>query len=65
MTKTEAIEKAIARYVKHGGNEADGRALLEEEMHTNYSAQNLACALAYWNFATTHTAQRMAVALRP
>jgi len=62
MTKTEAIEKAIARYVAKGGDAAGGRRKLAEEINGPYR-NTLALTLVYWNFATRSTADRMAAAL--
>jgi len=63
MTRNEAIEKAVARYVAKGGNAADGRRLLAEEINGPYR-RTLALTLVCWNFATPGTAERMAAALK-
>lgn len=62
MTKAVAIEKAITRYVKSGGTEEAGRALLSSDMRS-FTPKNLPCALVYNGFATVHSAERMAAAL--
>ena len=62
MTKIEAVEICIARYVKNGGNEEYGRELLAEEIK-GYKGVNLVSSLAYYNFATTIRAPILARAL--
>ena len=60
--KMKAIEKAIKRYVKGGGNEHAGRALLASDMR-RFAVKNLPSALVYGGFATPQAAERLAFAL--
>jgi len=64
MTRTEAIEKAIARYVSRGGNANDGRQILAEELEPWMPVDLVARVLTHWNFATRATAPSMAAALK-
>jgi len=63
MTKTEAIEKAIARYVSRGGNANDGRQILADELEPWMPVDLVARVLTHWNFATRGTAPVIATAL--
>lgn len=59
---SKATDAAIARYVRKGGNEAHGRALLAQEV-VHFSAKNLPAALVHWGFATPASADRLALEL--
>ena len=60
--KARAYATAIARYTKRGGNEVNGRALLNDLM-VRFAAKNLPAALVYWGFATPPTADHLAAVL--
>ncbi len=62
ISKAKAIEKAITRYVRNGGNADAGRALLASDMRS-FTPKNLPCALVYNGFATVRSAESMAEAL--
>lgn len=62
LSKAKAIEMAITRFVKGGGNPDTGRALLASDMRS-FTPKNLPCALVYNGFATVYSAERMAAAL--
>ncbi len=62
MTQTQATEKAVAHYVRGGGNAQTGRQLLADEI-ARVSKNNLASSLTHWGFATVAMADRLAVAI--
>lgn len=62
MTKDKAVSNSIARYVRGGGSERTGRAVLRE-VTAALSTTNLATALAYHGFTTEAAAARTAAAL--
>jgi hypothetical protein len=61
--KPSAYERAVQSFVKRGGTEKDARSILDSEMSTNDSANNLACALAYHGFARPGEAEKLATAI--
>jgi len=60
MTKTEAIEKAIARF----GSEDTVRQVLAEEIEDWIPVDLVARVLRYWNFASYKASFHMAAALK-
>ena len=60
--KLSAYETAIMNYVEGGGNEKNGRALLDEDLG-RFHSRNLPAALVYNGFATPSTADRLATAI--
>lgn len=52
-----AFERAIANYLRRGGNEAKGRELLAAEVK-HFTPDNLPVSLLYHGFASTPTAAR-------
>lgn len=52
-----AFERAIANYMRRGGNETEGRELLAAEVK-HFTPDNLPVALLYHGFVSTPTAAR-------
>nr|AFR43963.1 DNA processing protein [uncultured bacterium] len=60
--KGRAYDTAIKHYTKGGGNEKDGRALLDDTIR-RFDVKNLPAALVHGGFATPATADRLAAGL--
>ena len=60
--KGRAYDTAIKHYTKGGGNEKDGRAMLDDNIR-RFDVKNLPAALVHGGFATPATADRLAAAL--
>jgi hypothetical protein len=62
LSKKEATEIAVKKYVRGGGNEKDGRKLLAEQIK-HFATKNLPAALIHMGFATPANADKLALAL--
>lgn len=61
--KGSAYDKAIANFVKGGGNEKDARRILDSELAGNYDPKHLPAALVYHGFVKPGQAGDLATAI--
>jgi len=62
MSAETLLARALDRYVRRGGNRADGIERLADSLSLG-NAGNIASALVYWGFATERGAEAIADAV--